>query len=471
MATITGTTGADDIFDGNPLAPTSGDDTIYGDTSIADTMAAALSTDGAGDGIEGSLGNDLIFGQGGDDELYGGDFAGTDTGSDTLYGGAGNDEMRGEGGNDWLEGGAGADILIAGNGSLDDAAADTVSYALSTGGVTVTLNGGGGNAGGDAEGDSLSGFEVLVGSALDDSLTGTAAADTLVAGGGDDTVAGDGGADAIMLGDGDDLAVWAAGDGNDTIDLGTGHDTVSLAGWAGPDNTGDPWEWSSSGDTYTFVQSGGASLTVIGFDGFGNGGDEITCFAEGTLIATARGEVPVEALRAGDLVVAAHGGRRLQPLVWVGRTRIDLSRQRDRSRAAPVLIRAGALGRGIPFRDLRVSPGHALFLDGRLVPARLLVNGTTIVQETWRPAVTYFHVELARHGLVISEGAVSETYFDDGNRHLFDNAGVAALVVDFEAWRGNGRYAAAACAPVLAEGDPALARIRARLDAGLRLVG
>ncbi|HWT08047.1 MAG TPA: hypothetical protein VN329_02720 [Roseomonas sp.] len=38
MATITGTTGADDIFDGYPLAPTSGDDTIYGDTSIADTM-------------------------------------------------------------------------------------------------------------------------------------------------------------------------------------------------------------------------------------------------------------------------------------------------------------------------------------------------------------------------------------------------------------------------------------------------
>ena len=79
--------------------------------------------------------------------------------------------------------------------------------------------------------------------------------------------------------------------------------------------------------------------------------------------------------------------------------------------------------------------------------------------------MTYYHVELAGHGLVVSEGAVTESYLDDGNRHLFDNAKVAALVVDFEARRGNGRYAAAACAPVLAEGDAALDVIRARLAA------
>jgi hypothetical protein len=60
---------------------------------------------------------------------------------------------------------------------------------------------------------------------------------------------------------------------------------------------------------------------------------------------------------------------------------------------------------------------------------------------------------------------VTETYFDDGNRHLFDNAKVAALVVDFEAMRGNGRYAAAACAPLVTEDDTALLAIRARIAA------
>ena len=117
----------------------------------------------------------------------------------------------------------------------------------------------------------------------------------------------------------------------------------------------------------------------------------------------------------------------------------------------------------MPFRDLRVSPEHAIFLDGHLVPARLLVNGTSIIQELWVREITYYHVELQGHGLVVSEGAVTETYFDDGNRHLFDNAKVAALVVDFEAMRGNGRYLEAACAPVVAEGDRALDAIRARI--------
>jgi hypothetical protein len=191
---------------------------------------------------------------------------------------------------------------------------------------------------------------------------------------------------------------------------------------------------------------------------------EIVCFVSDTMIATDRGEVAVQALRAGDLVVTMHGAQSLQPVLWIGHTRVNLRRHPNPGKAAPILIRSGALSPGIPHRDLRVSPEHALFLDGHLVPARLLVNGATIVQELWRDEVTYWHVELPAHGLLVAEGAVAESYFDDGNRKHFDNGVVTTLVKDFASERANGRYAEAACYPLLLEG-PALDHLRARVSA------
>jgi hypothetical protein len=190
---------------------------------------------------------------------------------------------------------------------------------------------------------------------------------------------------------------------------------------------------------------------------------DVTCFAAGTLIATDRGEIPVEHLRAGDLVLTAQGfGAPLQPVRWVGRMHVNIARHPAPAKAAPILIKAGALAEGVPARDLRVSPEHALFLDERLVPAHLLVNGTSIVQELWCREVTYVHVELPAHGLLIAEGAPTESYFDDGNRHLFDNSRLAAVFADFLQWRAGPGYDLAACFPPLREG-PALERIRLRI--------
>ena len=181
------------------------------------------------------------------------------------------------------------------------------------------------------------------------------------------------------------------------------------------------------------------------------------CFAEGTLILTPRGEVAVETLRAGDLVVTPFASQHVQPLTWVGHRHIDVAAARDRRDAAPVLLRAGALGPGTPVRDLRVSPEHAFLLDGRLVPARLLVDGLEIVRETWRPSVTYWHLELPSHGILVADGAFAESYFDDGNRQFFNNPGLVALKSGFGRSPG-GRYAEQACAPpILDAADPALA--------------
>jgi len=61
----------------------------------------------------------------------------------------------------------------------------------------------------------------------------------------------------------------------------------------------------------------------------------------------------------------------------------------------PVLIRRGAMADELPRRDLSVSPEHALWIDGVLVPARLLTNGITILGRDDLAAVEYIHPELA----------------------------------------------------------------------------
>lgn len=199
---------------------------------------------------------------------------------------------------------------------------------------------------------------------------------------------------------------------------------------------------------------------------YGEGGayPEITatdfvCFLAGTLIATERGEVPVETLRAGDLVLARHGGQvSFKPLVWVGRMEAVAA---PGAHGVPIIIEAGALAQGMPVRDLRVSPEHALLVEDVLIPAHLLVNGETIRPDPTRRRVTYYHLELERHGLLLSDGAWSESYREAGNRHLFDNAGLTVMA---SAAPSPPEHVGVACLPILRDG-PRLAGIHRRLAA------
>ena len=146
----------------------------------------------------------------------------------------------------------------------------------------------------------------------------------------------------------------------------------------------------------------------------------LPCFCAGTRIRTVLGEVAVEGLAIGDRVITATG--EAQPIRWIGRRSYAGRFLAGRAQLLPVLIRAGALGCGLPQRDLRVSPLHAMFLDGVLTPAKCLVNGTTIVQERDCKRVDYYHVELAQHDIILAEGAPTETFLDDDSRFLFQNA-------------------------------------------------
>ncbi len=157
-------------------------------------------------------------------------------------------------------------------------------------------------------------------------------------------------------------------------------------------------------------------LTADGHDGTNI--TEIACFTAGTRIATLHGEVAVEDLRPGNEVLTANG---MRPIRWIGRIEVS-TRFSHPLRVLPIRITAGALGDGLPLRDLLVSPDHAMFIDGILVQAGALENGGTIRREHDMPeCFTYYHVELERHELLRAEGALTESFVDNIGRMHFQN--------------------------------------------------
>jgi hypothetical protein len=143
------------------------------------------------------------------------------------------------------------------------------------------------------------------------------------------------------------------------------------------------------------------------------------CFVTGTMIRTPDGDRAVETLRQGDLVVTADGAAK--SITWLGRSRHS-TLFAEPTRILPVRIRAGALGENLPVRDLLVSPGHAMLLDGVLVHAGAMVNGTSVVRETGlQGAFTYYHVETGAHDVLLAEGAATESFLVGVEEMKFDN--------------------------------------------------
>ena len=120
------------------------------------------------------------------------------------------------------------------------------------------------------------------------------------------------------------------------------------------------------------------------------------------------------------------------PVKWIGRQTLSIRFGMPEGRR-PVSIAAGALGNGLPVRDLRVTADHALLTDGVLVHAGALVNGTSIRRiepaELGESFIVY-HIETENHEIVLAEGAPAETFIDNVSRQRFDNYG------EFEALYG-----------------------------------
>jgi hypothetical protein len=154
---------------------------------------------------------------------------------------------------------------------------------------------------------------------------------------------------------------------------------------------------------------------IIGFNA-------ISCFTAGTRIATPAGERPIDALCIGDLVCTASGPTRM--IVWIGHRRVACHRHADPASVLPIRIAADAFASGQPARNLLLSPDHAVLFDGVLIPIKHLLDDDTVRQV---PAceVTYFHIELEQHDIVLADGLPAESYLDTGSRTAFANGGGA----------------------------------------------
>jgi hypothetical protein len=389
-----GTPGADSLlgFDGN--------DILFGGTG-------ANSLSGGADGndtLDGGRGNDTLFGEGGNDVLLGGE------GNDSILGGDGDDLVEGGEGADWMFGGAGADTLSYANAKEDINGVNGVyalldSFSIPNGNLPTS----------EATDDVTGEFEALIGSRFQDTLLGNDAANTIDGGAsdGDDSILGAGGNDSLIGGDGDDTLVGGAG--TDTLVGGAGTDVARYGAGATFTNGTD-----TTLGAYTDVTWNGETDRLFDIEVLDIDGTQVPiCFLAGTGILTPSGEVPVEALRPGDLVLTAEG--EALPVRWVGRQTVE-ARFADPLHAWPIRIRAGALADGMPSRDLLLSPGHAVLVGNILANAGALVNGSTITREA-PPAARflYLHVELAEHRLLLAHGVAAESFVDTVERVRFDN--------------------------------------------------
>lgn len=243
---------------------------------------------------------------------------------------------------------------------------------------------------------------------------------------------------------------FAAGVGDEIILKGITQDVAS-AGYTAATRT-----LATTDGTFIFVGSFGGD--TLNFQTVGQDTDvtlQAACYRRGTRLLTTRGEVPIESLGVSDLVITASGEHRA--VRWLGTRHIDCTRHAHPELAWPIRIRAGAIAEQQPSRDLWVSPGHSIVIDGVLIQAEKLINGTSITQEAV-DRVDYWHVELERHDILLAEGLPAESYLDTGNRSAFVNGGgFIDAHPDFRPRHWNDT-----CLPLVLEG-PALEQARARV--------
>ena len=148
--------------------------------------------------------------------------------------------------------------------------------------------------------------------------------------------------------------------------------------------------------------------------------DYVACFSTGSRIETKRGLVEVQNLRIGDMIQTADNG--YQPLRLVLRRRLSLDDLDAKQKLLPVRISQGALGQGLPSRDMLVSPQHRFLINSAIVDrmfggAEVLISakkltalpGIYVARDVTQ--IEYFHLVLDRHEIMFAEHTATESFY------------------------------------------------------------
>ncbi|WP_417278317.1 Hint domain-containing protein [Celeribacter sp.] len=391
------------------------------------------------DTIFGGAGNDTIYGGDDDDYIDGGDdndYIDGGFDDDTIFGGSGNDTIIGGEGSDTIDGGDGDDTIY---GGLDPAYPDSLNVPDDAGDLEVEngkdiIYGGAGNDTiyGQDDDDLIfggDGNDIIYGGIDNDTIHAGAGTDYVYGGEDNDTIYGGGDNDVLDGGDDQDtffitFSDVTSGVYNTTVHGGAGGvdwDTLNLSellsnGWVithhvqNPDSDGNGYD----GQIQLYNSDTGEYANV----NYTNIEEIIPCFTPGTLIATPKGEMKVEELKVGDRVITRDNG--IQEIRWIGHKVLTGAELAARRALMPVLIRQGALGAGLPERDMVVSPNHRMLVSNEkaallfeehevLVAAKHLtrLEGVDVVEAS---GVTYIHVMFDRHEVVLSDGTWSESF-------------------------------------------------------------
>ena len=143
------------------------------------------------------------------------------------------------------------------------------------------------------------------------------------------------------------------------------------------------------------------------------------CYLRGNRLRTPEGERRIEELKIGDSVITLSGESK--PIKWIGCQKFEKTSDGWPANLEPVRISRLALDAQTPHRDLYISPNHAIYIDGVLVPAKYLINGTSIVQAMPEGVeeIEYFHIELETHEVIFAEGVAAETLLVMKDREAF----------------------------------------------------
>ncbi|APX10472.1 Hint domain-containing protein [Tateyamaria omphalii] len=309
---------------------------------------------------------------------------------DYAFSGDDDDHVDGDGGDDYIDGGAGNDSLNGGAGN------DTVSG----GSGNDTIDGGSGN-------------DRIDGGAGDDRIDGGTGSDTVTGGAGDDTfVQSQDGATTVTDFDISDTD----GDGsyNDQLDVSElrtldGRPVTAFDVVVTDDGNGNAKLTFPEGET--IVLQGVSPAQMSSAQQLNAAG--IPCFTAGTRIATAHGPVPVEALKPGDRVQTRDNG--LRPIRWIGTRSVDRHDLAANPMLRPVHIAPGTFGNSAP---LRLSAQHALALQTAAGTTQLVraghlarLNGGTVRIAHGVRSVTYYHLLLDSHDLILAEGVACESFY------------------------------------------------------------